>query len=478
MKKSSIYLFAIIAAFVSLAAQCNRKANPGSSKTPFPVADLKPEIWITKADRSVLLQKTDREPGAVAAGCPTIIVDTSKQYQAIDGFGYTLTGGSAALINQMPADKKVALLNELFGSGDHSIGISYLRLSMGSSDLDSATFSYNDLQPGQVDIAQSKFSLRPDKANLIPLLKDILSINPGIKIIATPWSAPAWMKDNNNTKGGSLKPEYYDSYATYFVKYIRGMRAEGINITAVTPQNEPYHPGNNPSMYMTAVMQRDFIKNDLGPAFAKNNIATKIVVYDHNLDHPLYADTIYQDAAASKYVDGAAFHLYAGDVSAMGQLHDRFPDKNLYFTEQWTGARGTFAGDLLWHTKNVIIGTVRNWSKAALEWNLANDPSFKPHTPGGCTECKGALTIDGATVTRNVSYYIVAHASKFVPAGSRRIESTPVDGLPTVAFLTPLGKKVLILLNENNEAKTVAIQQAQQHAFIVIPAESVMTLRF
>lgn len=425
-----------------------------------------------------MLQKTDSKANVASAGYPTITIDSSKQYQTIDGFGYTLTGGSAVLINQLPADQKTALLNELFGKGDNSIGVSYIRLSIGASDLDSVVFSYNDLPTGQTDITQSKFSLQPDKTNLIPILKSIIAINPDLKIIATPWSPPVWMKDNNNSKGGSLKPEYYDSYAAYFVKYIQGMQGEGINITAITPQNEPYHPGNNPSMYMTSVMQRDFIKNSLGPAFAKNNISTKIVVYDHNLDKPLYADTIYQDAAASKYVDGAAFHLYAGDVSAMGQLHERFPDKNLYFTEQWTGSTGTFAGDLLWHVKNVIIGTVNNWSKSALEWNLANDPLYQPHTPGGCTQCKGALTINNPTVTRNVSYYIIAHASKFVPAGSRRIESSQVSGLTNVAFITPSGGKVLILLNENNAAASFNLQHGNKKALLTIPGSAVMTLRF
>ncbi|HEX7754806.1 MAG TPA: glycoside hydrolase family 30 beta sandwich domain-containing protein [Niabella sp.] len=436
---------------------------------------FRPEAWITKADQSALLQKTDLN--TVATGKNAVItIDASRTYQTIDGFGYTLTGGSAVLINQLPPGKKRALLEELFGKSAGAIGISYLRLSIGSSDLDSATFSYNDLPAGETDIDQSKFSLEPDKANLIPVLKDILAINPAIKIIAAPWSAPAWMKDNNSTKGGSLKPEYYGSYATYFVKYIREMQAEGIRVTAITPQNEPYHPGNNPSLYMTAAMQRDFIKNDLGPAFSKNNIATKIVVYDHNLDKPLYADTIYQDPGAARYVVGAAFHLYAGDVSAMGQLHERYPDKQLYFTEQWTGSREPFNTTLLWHVKNVIIGTLRNWSKIALEWNLANDPSFKPHTPGGCTECKGAITIDGSSFTRNVSYYIIAHASKFIPPGSKRIESTQVNGLPNAAFITPAGKTILLVLNENAVPAAVKLQEGRSGAAINLPAGCVATL--
>lgn len=347
---------------------------------------------------------------------------------------------------------------------------------MGASDLDASVFSYNDLPPGQTDVSQNNFSIAPDRTHLIPVLKSILAINPSIKIIATPWSPPTWMKDNNNTIGGSLKPEYYNSYATYFVKYIQAMKAEGINITAITPQNEPLHPGNNPSMYMTAVQQRDFIKNSLGPAFQAAGITTKIVVYDHNLDRPDYPTTIYDDADAAKYVDGAAFHLYAGDVSVMGNLHNAFPNKNLYFTEQWTGSSGTFDGDLQWHIKNVIIGTMRNWSKTALEWNLANDPSYGPHTPGGCTQCKGALTISGSGYSRNVAYYIIAHASKFVTPGSVRIESNFAGAIQNVAFLRPDGKKVMIALNEGDTPFTFNLKYKGKWAPIAVDGKSVMTI--
>ncbi len=157
------------------------------------------------------------------------------------------------------------------------------------------------------------------------------------------------------------------------------------------------------------------------------------------------------DAAAKTFIDGSAFHLYAGDISALTTVHNAHPDKNLYFTEQWTGANASFGGDLTWHSKNVIIGTVRNWGKVALEWNLANDGGYMPHTPGGCTECKGAITLDGA-INRNVSYYIVAHASKFVPPGSVRITSNILGSLYNVAFKTPAGKKVLIVVNDGTTA--------------------------
>ncbi|MDP1973983.1 MAG: glycoside hydrolase family 30 beta sandwich domain-containing protein, partial [Sediminibacterium sp.] len=292
-----------------------------------------------------------------------------------------------------------------------------------------------------------------DTIDLIPILQKIVAINPAIKIMATPWSPPIWMKDNLNSIGGSLLSKYYHVYANYFVKYLQQMKLKGISIDAITIQNEPQHGGNNPSMLMSANQQADFIKNHLGPLFEKNGIKTKIVIWDHNCDNPNYPISILNDLAAKKYIDGSAFHLYNGDISALSTVYNAHPDKSLYFTEQWTGKNGTFDGDLKWHIKNVIIGSMRNHSKNALEWNLANDPSFGPRTPGGCTECKGALTIAGSTVSKNVAFYIIAHASKFIPSGSIRIGSGIVGNLFSAAFLTPDGKKVVIVLNNGNQVE-------------------------
>lgn len=434
--------------------------------------------WTTKADETMLLQKKNisLSPMPANAALPTVYIEAGKKYQTIDGFGYTLTGGSATLINSMSENTKNSLLQELFGNAENSIGVNYLRVSVAASDLDPEAFSYNDLTDGETDVQQTKFSIEQDKKDLIPILKKILEISPNIKILASPWSPPAWMKTNNSTIGGSLKTEYYDSYALYLVKYIQAMQKEGIIIDALTPQNEPLHPGNNPSLYMTAEEQRDFIKNSLGPAFVKAGIKTKIIIYDHNLDRPDYPITILNDKEARKYIDGSAFHLYAGVPETMSQVHNAHPDKNLYFTEQWTGAKSKFDGDLQWHIKNVIIGTMNNWSKVALEWNLANDPQFKPHTPGGCTECKGALTIDGSNVKRNVSYYIIAHASKFVPTGSVRIASTQLNEFSNVAFLTPQGKIILIVLNEDTAAKKLNIQYKNTSFQIDMEEKSVSTI--
>ncbi len=458
-------------------ASCNKSTNGSQPPSDSSLVDAtRIDFWLTKSDQTALLQKQNTllSFGTANNAHPFIDVDTSQTHQTIDGFGYTLTSGSASVINTLSPANKALLLQELFGNGENAIGISYLRISIGASDLSDSVYSYDDVPAGQTDISLAKFSLAPDMRDLIPLLKEIAAINPAIKILATPWSPPVWMKDNGSSVGGSLKPEYYPVYAQYFVKYIQQMNALGIAIDAITPQNEPLHPGNNPSLLMTAAQQADFIKNHLGPAFRSAGLGTKIIIYDHNCDRPDYPLSILNDAAARTFVDGSAFHLYAGDISALSQVHDQHPDKHVYFTEQYTASNGNFGGDLKWHLKNVVIGSMRNWSRTALEWNLANDPNFGPHTPGGCTTCKGALTI-GASVTRNVAYYIIGHASKFVPPGSVRITSTLAGNLQNVAFRTPAGKKVVLVLNEGTAPQTFNIRSHGKGFATSLPAGAVGT---
>lgn len=448
----------IFGAVISLSG-CSKKLSDNSQS----IKNNKNTVafWLTNGDKSVLLEK---QPGLTFNSPnnqdPIIEINESKAYQEMDGFGYCLNGGSAQLISKMGTSEKNNLLKELFATDNNNIGISVLRLSIGASDLDDRVFSYDDLPDGETDLNLDKFSLQNDhRTGLIPLLKEILAINPKIQIIGSPWSAPTWMKTNNSTKGGSLKPEYYNVYSNYFVKYIQGMKKEGIAIDAITIQNEPLHPGNNPSMYMEAKDQAVFIKNHLGPAFQSAGIKTKIIVYDHNCDKPEYPLEILNDPEAKKYVDGSAFHLYGGTVAAMSTVHDAYPDKNIYFTEQWTGGPGNFPEDLKWNIENLIIGAPQNWAKHVLQWNLAADPLYDPHTDqGGCTSCMGAITIDGSKVTRNIAYYVMGHAAKFVRPGSIRIESNIIANLPNIAYKTPDGKKVLIVLNNSTSKQDFNIK--------------------
>ena len=286
-----------------------------------------------------------------------------------------------------------------------------------------------------------------------------------------------WLTD----PGGSARFEkqktglVFRTWANYFVKYIQGMKAEGIRIDAITVQNEPLNSENNPSLLMQAREQCEFVKNHLGPAFRRSGLDTRIIIYNHNCDRPDYPISILDDAEARKYVDGSAFHLYAGQINAMSIVHEAHPDKNIYFTEQWIGAPGNLADDFAWHTRELIIGATRNWSRTVLEWNLAADPRNRPFTPGGCSSCLGAVTIEGNRVTRNPAYFIIAHASKFVRPGSVRIATNELPELPNVAFLTPGKRTVLIVLNDGRSAQTFSIRDGENSVTSTLSSGAVGT---
>jgi len=436
-------------------------------------------VWLTTADRASLFsqQTSPLHFGTPKDAIPTIDVDDKQTFQSIDGFGFALTGGSAHLLMRMEAQQRSNLLRELFSPEGKGIGVSYLRVSIGSSDMNDHVFTYDDLPPGEKDMDLSRFNFGPDRADVIPVLKEILAINPQIKILGSPWSAPSWMKTNENPKGGSLKPEYYDTYAQYFVKYIEGMKAEGIKIDAITIQNEPLNDKNTPSMVMQAKEEAAFIKQSLGPAFRKAGITTKIILYDHNCDVPEYPLEILNDPEARQYVDGSGFHLYAGEIIAMSKVHDAYPDKNLYFTEQMViEDKGDSELEIASPVQRLLVGATRNWSRNVLLWNLAADPENKPHTDnGGCPICQGAITLDGNKVTRNIAYYTVAHASKFVRPGSVRIQSNLLDDLPNAAFKTPDGKRVLIVVNSSKSSQTFQIRYRNKGVTSTLSAGAVGT---
>jgi glucosylceramidase len=423
------------------------------------------DAWLTDPAAGILFKKQAGLPlkPVKSTKAADITINASQVFQEIDGFGFALTGGSASHIIKMSPASRSALLKELFRTDGNNIGTSYLRLSIGASDLNEKVFSYNDLPEGETDTAMEKFDLGPDRVDVIPVLKEILKIDPSIRIMGSPWSPPTWMKTNNDTRGGSLKPVYYNAYAKYFVRYIQDMKKEGIRIDAVTVQNEPLHPGNNPSLLMLAPDQAIFVKNHLGPAFKAAGIDTKIIIYDHNADRPDYPISILNDPEAKKYIDGSAFHLYGGKIEALSEVHNAHPDKHLYFTEQWVGGPGNYGKDIAEHIKKLIIGASRNWSRTVIEWNLAADPAYKPHTDrGGCDRCLGAVTIDKNNVTRNPAYYIIAHAAKFVRPGSKRIASNIAGGLDNVAFKTPAGKTVLVVLNTGEGAAAFNVKSGNK----------------
>lgn len=441
--------------------------------------------YVTYGDKTKLLELLPSTPSfsSAAPGSTVIDFDQNTTFQTMDGFGYMLTQGSAyVMMTEISSTQRAAILQELFNPSSGvapGLGVSFIRIAIGASDMSQYPYTYNDLAAGQTDVSQSQFSLAgPDLDYVIPVLKEIVAINPSIKIKAVPWTAPAWMKTNGSLSGGNLIPEYYASYATYFVKYLQAMQQQGISIYAIAPQNEPEHCCNNPAMLMTAQEQINFI-NHLGPAIQNAGFSTKILTFDHNCDHPEYPIEVL-GSSAGQYVDGAAFHLYAGDISALSTVHNAFSNKNVYFTEQYTGAGGSFLGDLAWHMRNVMIGGTNNWAKAALEWNLAADANHGPHTDGGCSSCLGAFTLDGGSVTRNVSYYIVGQMSKFVRPGATRISTSSAAGsLKFAGFVNTSAHgstRVLVVHNDGNQPNTTFdIRYNGKVATVSLPKKSIGT---
>ncbi len=443
----------------------------------------KATVWLTKGNKTRLLShEPDITISSTGSGYPEIVIDTAARYQEIEGFGASLTGSSAYLIDEiLDESEEQALLSDLFDR-NAGIGISYLRLTMGASDFSLSDFTYDDMPAGQTDFNLEHFALSQDLQDVVPVLKKIIEINTQINLMGTPWSPPAWMKTNGNLKGGKLRADCYSVYADYFVKYIQKMADEGITITAITPQNEPlYYSANYPCMEMQPNEQLAFIKNQLGPKFLEAGIAARIILYDHNWDRPDYPITILDDATARNFIAGSAFHAYAGDVSAMTTVHNAHPDKGLYFTEISGGAWATdFAGNLMWNMKNIFIGTTENWSKCALLWNLALDQNWGPQN-NGCSDCRGVVTINNPSgqITKNEEYYSIAHFSKFVIPGAVRILSNPSQALintGSVAFQNPDGSKVLVISNYGNETKTFGVKQGKNNFSYSIEGQSVATI--
>jgi glucosylceramidase len=451
------------------------------------------EGWVTRGANALLqpMQPVAFSRSSPQDALPTIEVDDRRTFQPIEGFGFALTGGSAYLLAGLAAADRAALLQELFGLTDASVGLSCLRVSIGASDLGRKDFTYWRRRRGTAHLAG--FNLGAGDQDVVPVLQEILDINPAVKIIASPWSAPPWMKTNDSFVAGSLLPEYYSAYAQYFVQYVQAMHAHGIHVSAVTPQNEPLNPKNEPSMVMTATEQAEFIRGYLGPELRKSCPGTEILCWDHNCDVPEYPLTVLEDAGARAYVGGVAWHLYNGLPEAMSKVRDRYPEQKVYFTEQWISAHDDFMGALRWHTKNIVIGTLRNWSRTALEWNLASDPEYALHTRRGAVGALGGVTIaattrhhrgavgdvaSGATIKRNPGYYLMAHSARFIRPGAVRVYSSEVDPLPNVTCLTPDQRMVMVVMNDADGARRFRVQHQGANATLELGSGDVATLRW
>lgn len=439
------------------------------------------KVWETTTDQLNLLSpQADLQFHKAGRAEVLIGVDDRQTYQTMTGFGAAMTDASAHVLNHhLSASQREGLMTDLF-SPSQGIGLSFVRLTIGASDFSSHHYSYDDMPTGQTDPTLAHFSIEPARAEVVPLIRQAKALNGQLTVMATPWSAPGWMKSSDSLIKGTLNPSAYPYFSAYLAKYLRAMREEGVTISLLSLQNEPsFEPNNYPGMLVPPSIRAAFIGKFLGPTLKAEGFATQILDYDHNWDLPSSPLAVLHDDVARSFVSGVAWHCYAGDVSAQGPVHDAYPDKDAYFTEcsggEWAADFGT---NLDWFVKTLIIGSTRNWAKGVVVWNLALDEHHGPHL-GGCSDCRGVITINSVTgeVTRNLEYYALGHASAFVQVGATRIASdTQVNGIETVAFRNPKnGSIVLILVNTRVQAQDFAVQWRGKQFSHRIPAGAVAT---
>ena len=459
---------------------CPGSSAPTQTSTPGPSV----QIVETTGDQTMLLQSQPSVMFATGGGSSGLVVtvDSTIQYQQMDGVGGSLTDSSAWLIwNKLSTSQQTTLMQQFF-SPSSGIGMSFLRQPMGASDFSaSGNYSYDDMPLGHTDPDLANFSVAHDAAYIIPLIKQAIAINPKTKVVALPWSPPAWMKTTGTMSGGGMNTAYFPSLAQYFVDFIQAYQQQGVPIYALSVQNEPlYSTTGYPSESLAASDESTFIASNLGPALSTAGLGSvKIFAYEHNWDNTTYAETVL-GSSATQYVAGSSFHCYAGDPSAQSTVETAFPAKDIWFTECSGITSSTFAGDLVWNAEHLLIGATRNWARSVSLWNLALDQNSGPKN-GTCANCRGVVTIDDsvspASVTFNVEYYILGHMGKAVMPGAHRIDSNTfgAGSIEDVAFQNPDGSIALLVLNSASTAGTFAVRFDGQSFDYTLPAGAVAT---
>ncbi|MBB3130171.1 glucosylceramidase [Paenibacillus rhizosphaerae] len=441
------------------------------------------EVWLSTIDQQQKLQRQEPIPiterPSVPEAADRIQIDPRTTYQEMDGFGASFTDASAYLIYRvLDEEARAKVMKRLFDPAE-GIGICFIRQVMGASDYTTRIYSYDDMPEGEEDFELKHFSIDHDREYIIPAVREALRINPAIKVMASPWSAPGWMKTSGHMITGKLRPECYGAYAQYFVKFVQAYEAAGIPIYAVSIQNEPgYEPKEYPGMLMTGAEEAEFIRDHLGPAFNAAGITAKILCYDHNWDVPQHPLTVLADPEAARYVAGVAWHVYGGEHEAMSQVKEAHPDKDAWFTEasggSWIPPFRTAFLDQMKH----VIRTTRNWSKTVVWWNLALDEHNGPTVLSNST-CRGLVQVSQAekTVEYELDYYTMGHISKFVKPGAYRIASTTArDELESTAFRNPDGSVVLILSSRTEDERTVQVDTGGGYVTLTLPGEAAATV--
>lgn len=440
------------------------------------------EMWITTADATQKLAPQPLvQPIGTAEGNETVSIDTTQHFQRMQGFGAAMTDASAENLSRLPAAKRRAIMAELFGRANGGLGLSFTRLTVGASDFSRRDYSYDDTPGNAPDPELRYFSIAPAEQYVLPRVREALAINPELDVLISPWSAPAWMKTSHSLIKGELVPAYYPAFANYLARTVQAFGRQGVPVSMLTIQNEPnFEPDNYPGERVDPQARAQIIGRYLGPRLKALGIRTQILDWDHNWDHPEMPLAVLADPVARQYISGVAWHCYGGDVSAQSTVHDAYPDKDAWLTECSGGDWAPKFGETLgWMTDKLIIGAANNWARGTLLWNLALDPEHGPHY-GGCSNCRGVVTVDPVTgaITRNVEYYVLGHASRFVLPDAYRVATVKRGGeVEAAAFVNPDGSRVAILhRGSGGGAVTVAVDGVRYA--VALPAGAVATLRW
>ena len=432
--------------------------------------------------------------GAASPAATDVVLAPDRRKQEVLGFGAAFTDAACYVFSRMAPAARAALFRELYHPAE--MGLSVGRACIGSSDYSTAVYSYDESPTPDPELA--KFSIAHDRQWILPMLREVRAVNPDLFLLASPWSPPAWMKDNNSMLGGTIRRRYLGAYANYFTRFAQAYAAEGVPIGAVTTQNEldTDQDSGMPACLWPQEAEVQFVGQHLGPAFAHANVPAKIWLIDHNYNLWGRAIAEFEDDAVRRYADGVAWHGYVGSPTAMTRVHDADPTKHAYWTEggpDITSPR--YATDWApWAAQFTDI--LRNWSRCIIAWNYALDERGKPNI--GPFSCGGLVTVHSGSqeVTRSGMYWAFAHFSRHVRRGARVFESAggsapgaagappeapgggarPTTNFGHVAFENPDGSRVLVLANVAAQPRTARVVLGGSATEVALPAESVTTL--
>jgi glucosylceramidase len=424
------------------------------------------------------------------AGTNTVIVDSTQKYQTMEGFGAAFTDSATYLLMEVePSSSLSATLDDLFTLKGDGIGLSFMRIPMGATDIARSVYSFDDMPVGSTDPTLANFSIAHDQKDILPLIKQAKTLNPQMKLMANPWSPPGWMKDPASMSpvsmlGGTLLMTTANetAFANYFVKYLQAYAAAGVPIDYISLQNEPLNITTSlPSMGMSDSTQLALLQGYVLPALTANNIATKVLVYDHNWDTPSYPEYVLNGLTTQQLtqVAGTAWHGYGGAPGAQQLVQNQFPSLGAWQTEH---SGGTWVTDQFTSDFLEITQVLRNSAKSYVKWSLALNENLGPNLTqdaglGGCDTCTPIVTVNSSSgaVTKDIEFYTLGHYSKYVLPGAVRVYSSNTPAIASVAFENPDGSMALIAYNNSTSSQAFAVQWGTQSFSYTLPATAAAT---